>query len=135
MARPLRVVLPLLLLALAAAAGYWWWTIERGAPEARSRSTVTWISARPSSPSGSPGAWLLFMLSTVGIGLMISSLCTTQPQALTYLNPLRYCLIAVRGVFLKDLPADLLIAQFWPMALTGGITMAAAAVLFRRRLS
>jgi ABC-2 type transport system permease protein len=109
-------------------------------------------------------ALLLFMLSTVGIGLMISSLCRTQQQALlgaflyivpsvilsgfatpianmpptmqalTYLNPLRYCLIAVRGVFLKDLPADLLIAQFWPMALIGGITMAAAAVFFRRRL-
>ncbi|HKJ70308.1 MAG TPA: ABC transporter permease [Gammaproteobacteria bacterium] len=107
---------------------------------------------------------LLFMLSTVGIGLMISSLCTTQQQALlgaflyivpsvilsgfatpianmpplmqhlTYLNPLRYCLITVRGVFLEDLPAAVLVHQFWPMALIGALTMAAAAVFFRRRL-
>lgn len=109
-------------------------------------------------------ALLLFMLSTVGIGLMVSSLCTTQQQALlgaflyivpsvilsgfatpianmpplvqdlTYLNPLRYCLIAVRGTFLQDLPAALLVHQLWPMALIGAVTMAAAAVFFRRRL-
>ncbi len=107
---------------------------------------------------------LLFMLSTVGIGLLISSLCTTQQQALlgaflyivpsvilsgfatpianmpslvqdiTYINPLRYCLIAVRGIFLKDLPGHLLIRQFWPMALIGLVTLAAAAVFFRWRL-
>jgi len=107
---------------------------------------------------------LLFMLSTVGIGLMISSLCTTQQQALlgaflylvpsiilsgfatpianmpptvqllTYLNPLRYCLVVIRGVFLRDLPAEVLIHQFWPMALIGVVTLSAAAVLFRRRM-
>ena len=110
------------------------------------------------------GGLLLFMLSTVGIGLLISSLCSTQQQALlgaflyivpsvilsgfatpianmppvvqdlTYLNPLRYCLVVVRGTFLKDLPAGLLAHQLWPMAAIGGLTMVAAAVLFRRRL-
>ena len=109
-------------------------------------------------------ALLLFMLSAVGIGLMISSLCSTQQQALlgaflylvpsiilsgfatpianmppamqalTYINPLRYCLIAVRGVFLKDMPLDLLIHQLWPMAVIGVVTLTAAAALFRRRL-
>ncbi|MEF8794695.1 ABC transporter permease [Thiohalorhabdus sp.] len=109
-------------------------------------------------------ALLLFMLSTVGIGLMISSLCNTQQQALlgaflyqvpsiilsgfatpvanmppmmqalTYLNPLRYCLIAVRGVFLKDIPLELLVHKLWPMAVIGAVTLTAAAALFRRRL-
>ena len=107
---------------------------------------------------------LLFMLSTVGIGLMISSLCTTQQQALlgaflyivpsiilsgfatpmanmppamqslTLLNPLRYCLVVVRGVFLRDLPAEVLVHPFWPMAVIGLVTLSAAAVLFRRRM-
>ena len=107
----------------------------------------------------------LFMLSAVGMGLLISSLCSTQQQALlgaflfmvpavilsgfatpianmpplvqylTYLNPLRYCLTVVRGVFLRDAPLEVLIHQFWPMAVIGVVSLSAAAALFRRRLS
>ncbi|MFA9460197.1 ABC transporter permease [Thiohalorhabdus sp. Cl-TMA] len=107
---------------------------------------------------------LLFMLSTVGMGLLISSLCATQQQALlgaflyivpaiilsgfatpianmpetvqdlTLLDPLRYCLVVVRGVFLKDLPLELLLPQLWPMALIGLVTLSAAGALFRSRL-
>lgn len=106
----------------------------------------------------------LFLLSAVGVGLLISSLCRTQQQALlgaflfmvpavilsgfatpianmpaavqylTYLNPLRYCLTVIRGVYLRDAPFEVLVHQFWPMAVIGVVSLAAAALLFRRRL-
>ena len=106
----------------------------------------------------------LFLLSTVGIGLMISSLARTQQQAflgaflflvpsvilsgfatpianmpeaiqyLTYINPLRYFLEISRGVFLQDLSFEHLFHLFWPMALIGLVAMTAAARLFRQRL-
>ncbi len=105
-----------------------------------------------------------FLLSTVGMGLMISSLSVTQQQVLlgaflfivpsivlsgfatpianmphwvqqiTLLNPLRYFLIILHGVFLEDVPFHLLIGQFWPMALIGLMNLTLAGLLFRRRL-
>jgi len=105
-----------------------------------------------------------FLLSTVGMGLMISSLAVTQQQGLlgaflflvpsiilsgfatpianmpdwvqqlTYLNPMRYFLVILRGVFLQGTPFDLLIGQFWPMALIGVANLALAGFLFRHRL-
>lgn len=110
-------------------------------------------------------ALLVFMLAVAGIGLMISSLCRTQQQAivgaflflapgsilsgfatpianmepavqlLTFLNPLRYLLVVVRGAFLRDLPPALLLDQLWPMALIGVASLACAALMFRRRLA
>ncbi|MFA5172168.1 MAG: ABC transporter permease [Sulfuriferula sp.] len=107
---------------------------------------------------------LLFLLSAVGIGLMISSLAVTQQQGmlgafffmvpaiilsgfatpirnmpsvvqdLTLLNPMRYFLVVLRGVFLEGTPFNLLIPQFWPLALIGVITLAIAGWLFRHRL-
>lgn len=106
----------------------------------------------------------LFLLSTIGMGLMISSLVRTQQQAflgaflflvpsvilsgfatpianmpeaiqaITTLNPLRYFLEVSRGVFLQDLSLAQLAHQLWPMALIGLITMTVASWLFRRRL-
>lgn len=107
---------------------------------------------------------LLFVLSVIGAGLMISSLAATQQQALlgafmfmapstilsgfatpianmppliqyvTYLNPLRYVLIVARAVFLEGATASSLIPQYWPMALIGIVTLAVAGAMFRRRL-
>jgi ABC-2 type transport system permease protein len=107
---------------------------------------------------------VLFLLSAVGTGLMISSFARTQQQALlgaflfvvpsailsgfatplanmpeavqlvTYANPLRYFLVISRGVFLQDLSLADLWPQLWPMALIGVVTMAAATWLFQRRL-
>jgi ABC-2 type transport system permease protein len=107
---------------------------------------------------------LLFLLSVIGVGLMISSLSVTQQQALlgtflfmvpsiilsgfatpianmppvvqglTYLNPMRYFLIVVRGVFLERASASALLPQYWPMAVIGVVTLTMAAWLFRRRL-
>ena len=106
----------------------------------------------------------LFLLSAVGVGLMISSLAVTQqqgllgaflflvpsvilsgfatpianmPQAvqlLTYLDPLRYFLIVLRGVFLEGDSYALLLDQYWPMALIGLASLTAAGWLFRHRM-
>lgn len=107
---------------------------------------------------------LVFLLSAIGVGLMISSLAATQQQGLlgafmflvpsvilsgfatpianmpaavrflTLFNPTRYFMVVLRGVFLEDMPLDLLMAQFWPMALIGTTSLMAAAWLFRRRM-
>ena len=106
----------------------------------------------------------LFLLSAIGIGLMISSLSATQQQGLmgaflflvpavilsgfatpienmpqlvqwlTYLNPMRYFLIIVRSIFLQGASFDLLWSQFWPMAVIGLVTLSTAALMFRRRM-
>jgi ABC-2 type transport system permease protein len=107
---------------------------------------------------------LLFLLSAVGIGLMISSLAVTQQQGmlgafffmvpaiilsgfatpirnmptlvqdLTLLNHMRYFLVILRGVFLEGTPFHLLIPQLWPLAVIGVVTLAIAGWLFRHRL-
>lgn len=109
-------------------------------------------------------ALAVFMLSITSLGIMISSLTATQQQAMisafcflmpaiilsgfatpienmpgwlqiaTYANPLRYMLTISRGVFLQDMPAGLIFANIWPMALIGIITASAAAWLFRNKL-
>lgn len=106
----------------------------------------------------------LFSLSAVGIGLMISSLALTQQQGLlgaflfvvpavilsgfatpianmpqpvqwiTYLDPLRYFLIILRAVFLEGSSLNTLIPYYWPMAVIGIATLAAAGWLFRHRI-
>jgi ABC-2 type transport system permease protein len=105
-----------------------------------------------------------FLLSTVGMGLMISSLSLTQQQGLlgaflfivpsvilsgfatpianmphwvqqfTLINPMRYFLIVLRGVFLEGTPFPLLVSQFWPMAIIGLANLALAGWLFRSRM-
>ena len=105
-----------------------------------------------------------FLLSTVGLGLMISSLSVTQQQGLlgaflfivpsiilsgfatpianmphwvqqfTLINPMRYFLVILRGVYLQGTPFYLLVNQLWPMALIGLVNLTAAGFLFRRRL-
>jgi len=107
---------------------------------------------------------VLFVFSVIGIGLMISSLAITQQQGLlgaflfivpaiilsgfatpianmpplvqdlTLVNPLRYFLIIVRGIFLEGLPIEVLFAQYWPLALIGIVTLSCASWLFRHRM-
>jgi ABC-2 type transport system permease protein len=108
---------------------------------------------------------IIFVSSVVGIGLLISSICATQQQAMlgtmlvmlpalvlsgytspienmpgwlqpvTYLNPLRYIMIIVKGIFLKDLPAASVFANIWPMALIAVFTLSFSTLFFRRRLA
>lgn len=107
---------------------------------------------------------LLFLASAVGVGLMISSLSVTQQQGLlgaflflvpsvilsgfatpianmpdavqtlTLINPLRYFLIILRGVFLEGYSYGDLVDQYWPMALIGLVCLVAAGWLFRHRM-
>jgi ABC-2 type transport system permease protein len=106
----------------------------------------------------------LFVLAAVGVGLMISSLAATLQQALlgaflfmvpavvlsgfatpianmspavqtlTLVDPLRYYLIILRGVFLEGAGFDLLRHQMWPLALIAAATLGAAGWLFRHRM-
>ena len=108
---------------------------------------------------------ILFLLAVIGVGLMISSLVRTQQQAilgaflflvpaiilsgfatpianmsraiqpLTYVNPMRYFLLIVRGLFLEGMPAGLVAEQLWPLALIAAASLTAAGWLFRNRLS
>ena len=55
-------------------------------------------------------------------------------QWLTYINPLRYFLIVLRGVFLQGDSYALLMDQYWPMALIGLVSLILAGWLFRHRM-
>ncbi len=107
---------------------------------------------------------LLFLLSATGIGLMISAIAVTQQQAIlgaflflvpavilsgfstpianmpevvqwiTYVNPLRYFLIILRGVFLEGNSYILLLDQYWPMLIISVVTLAFAGWLFKHRM-
>ena len=114
--------------------------------------------------------WLYFLslfifVSTIsGIGLFISSLATTQQQAMlgafifmtpaillsgfatpienmptwlqpvTYIIPLRYMLIISKGLFLKAMPGSIVLPNVWPMVVIGFFTLVGAGWFFRRRL-
>ncbi len=110
------------------------------------------------------GAACLFLLSTLGIGLFISTVSQTQQQAMmtnfffilpffmlsgfvfpidnmptvvrwfTYLNPLRYFLVIIRGVFLKGIGFGVLWPQFAALAILGLIVFTGAISRFRKRL-
>lgn len=107
---------------------------------------------------------MLFILSMVGIGLMVSSICRTQQQAIlgtfsigvplvmisgfatpvenmpgwlqliAEASPLKYYLIIVRGCFLKELPAGDIFANAWPMGVIALVTLSAAIVIVKRNL-
>jgi ABC-2 type transport system permease protein len=110
------------------------------------------------------GALTVFLMAIVGIGLFVSSLCMTQQQAIlgafvfmppavilsgfatpienmpswlqsvTLVNPLRWFMIIVRGVFLKAMPPGDVLANTLPMAAIALVTLAAAGWLFKRRM-
>ncbi|MDA8165633.1 MAG: ABC transporter permease [Desulfobacteraceae bacterium] len=126
---------------------------------------VAWfhVPLRGSLPALYAGLFL-FLLSAIGVGLMISSIAVTQQQGLlgaflflvpaiilsgfatpianmppliqhlTLLDPLRYFLLVIRGVFLEGDSIGLLWPQYWPMAAIGLVSLAAAGWLFRHRL-
>jgi ABC-2 type transport system permease protein len=110
------------------------------------------------------GSSLFFLAAVVGIGLFISSLCSTQQQAIlgavlfvtpatmlsgfatpienmpgwlqtvTLINPLRHFLVITRGVFLKDMSAEAVVLNTLPLTLIAAVTLTSAAWLFRRRV-
>jgi ABC-2 type transport system permease protein len=106
----------------------------------------------------------IFLLSTLGIGLFISTISHTQQQAmmttfffilpffmlsgfvfpvanmpeiiqfLTYLNPLMYFLIIIRGIFLKGVGLMILWPQFIALMIIGLIVFLTAIKRVKKRL-
>jgi len=109
-------------------------------------------------------ATCLFLLTTLGIGLFISTISSTQQQAmmttfffilpffmlsgfvfpianmpqvvqwLTLLDPLRFFLVIIRGIFLKGVGMDILWPQYLALAIMGVIVFSGAVLRFRKRL-
>ncbi len=107
---------------------------------------------------------VLYLLTTLGAGLFLSTISDTQQQAmmanfffstpafmlsgfafpirnmpvlvqyLTYLNPLRYFIEIVRGLFLKGVGADVLWPQMTALAIFGVSVLTLSALRFRKKL-
>jgi ABC-2 type transport system permease protein len=56
-------------------------------------------------------------------------------QWLTYLNPLRYFLIIVRGIFLKGVGVSVLWPQMLALTVMGIVTLRAASGRFRKTMT
>jgi ABC-2 type transport system permease protein len=106
----------------------------------------------------------LYLMSTLGVGLFISTMSSTQQQAmmtafffmmpalllggfmypianmplpvqwLTYINPLRYFLVIIRGVYLKGVGLRVLWPQMLGLALLGSVMLALATSRFRKTM-
>jgi ABC-2 type transport system permease protein len=107
-------------------------------------------------------ATALFLMSTLGFGLFISTISATQQQAMmsafffifpamllsgfafpienmpqsvqyfTYLNPLRYYLVIIRELFLKGVGLDILWPQMAGLLLLGSAILSFAVLRFRK---
>jgi len=108
---------------------------------------------------------VVFLFSSVGLGLLISTIAATQQQAmmagnlvltpavmlcglifpianmppffqyLTLLNPLRYFIVVVRGIFLKGAGIDLLWQEMAAMTVLGLIMLALAVLRFQKHVA
>lgn len=106
----------------------------------------------------------LFLLSTLALGLLISTICTTQQQAFatnffvvnplftlsgfsfpiasmphvlqwfSYINPLRYFLVVIRACFLKGIGFEVLWPQLLALSLLGGLLLTTSILRFRKSL-
>jgi ABC-2 type transport system permease protein len=107
---------------------------------------------------------MVYLLTTLGIGLFASTLARTQQQAmmmtffllmpanilsgfmfpianmprliqyLTYVNPLRYFLIIVREIFLKGSGLSILWDQLLPLGSIGVVVLALSILRFRKKI-
>jgi ABC-2 type transport system permease protein len=106
-----------------------------------------------------------FLMTTIGIGLVISTISDTQQQAmmstfffyfpavllsgfmfpianmpdivqfLTYFNPLRYFLVIIRGIFLKGVGVVILWPQILALFILGNLVLALAVKRFRKTIA
>lgn len=106
----------------------------------------------------------VYLLSMTGIGLFISSMCRTQQQAIlgsftfqmpaillsgyispvedmpvffqyvSCLNPVRFFIVIIKGVYLKAMPAPYVSENLIPLALIAILTLSAASWMFKRNL-
>lgn len=109
-------------------------------------------------------ALFIFIMSIVGVGLFISAISRTQQQAIlgvfvftvpvvslsgyaapvenmpgwlqtiNMLNPLKYFLVTVKGLFLKAMPFADVWANTWPLLIIGALTLSFSGWFFKRRL-
>lgn len=107
----------------------------------------------------------LYVMSTLGVGLLISTVSRTQQQAmmsafffqfpavllsgfvfpianmpevvqwLTYLNPLRYFLVIIRGIFLKGVGMTILWPPMLALAIMGSMVFWLASKRFRKTMT
>jgi ABC-2 type transport system permease protein len=110
------------------------------------------------------GATALFLMSSLGFGLLISTISRTQQQAmmsafffifpamllsgfafpienmpeavqwLTWINPLRYYLVIIRGIFLKGIGIGILWQQFLALFILGSLILWFAVSRFKKTL-
>jgi ABC-2 type transport system permease protein len=110
-------------------------------------------------------ALALFLLASVGIGLLVSSVVTTMQQAMlfsfvllmpftllsglatpignmpqflqyvTLINPLRYAIDIIHRVYLEGATMAQLFPDLWPLAVGGAVTLSAAAWMFRNKVA
>jgi len=106
----------------------------------------------------------IYLFTTLGIGLFISTISATQQEAmmsvflffmptmllsgfaypianmpepiqwLTIINPLRYFIVVIRSIFLKGIGIDILWVQLVPLLIIGFIVITFSAVKFRKSL-
>lgn len=106
----------------------------------------------------------IYLLSMVGIGLFISSVCRTQQQAIlgsftfqmpaillsgyispvadmpkffqavSCLNPVRFFLVIIKGIYLKAMTAPYVFENLIPLIIISILTLSAASWMFKRNL-
>ncbi|MCW6554108.1 ABC transporter permease [Yersinia ruckeri] len=111
------------------------------------------------------GTMLIYGLSLVGFGLLISSLCSTQQQAfigvfvfmmpaillsgyvspvenmpmwlqnITWINPIRHFTDITKQIYLKDASFDIIWHSLWPLLVITATTGSAAYAMFRRKIA
>jgi ABC-2 type transport system permease protein len=111
------------------------------------------------------GSTALFLMSSLGIGLLISTVSRTQQQAmmsaffvifpamllsgfafpiesmpqaiqwLTYLNPMRFFLVIIRSIFQKGVGVEILWPQLVGLAVIGATILSLAVLRFKKTLS
>ncbi len=107
---------------------------------------------------------MLFLMSIVGIGLMLSSICETQQQAIlgafaiaypliltsgfatpfanmpqwlqyvAQISPLKHFLVILQGSFAKAMPPSDILANAWPLVVIAAVSMALAMIIVKRKL-
>lgn len=110
------------------------------------------------------GATLIYLLTSLGTGLFISTVSSTQQEAMmsvfllyfpmvllsgfaypvanmpqwvqyiTYLNPLKYYLVILRGIFLKGIGVHVLWDEMFVLLLMGVAVIIVSSLRFRKRL-
>ena len=110
------------------------------------------------------GCTLIYLLTSLGCGLLISTICSTQQEAMmsvflfffpasllsgfaypianmpriiqyiTYINPLRYYLVILRYIFLKGVGVGILWDQILPLLIIGLSVISFSVLRFRKQL-